>query len=84
MHKIGNIGIIGNFVFKNNCGFVLYLEHFMLVSIKLDIIECNRITFQGCRFHWSSDTATPKSVIFEFFVNAFTKFGEFNDKNIIF
>ena len=40
-HKTGNIGIIGNFVFPNNWGFPVYLEHLMLVSMKLDIIGCN-------------------------------------------
>ena len=38
-HKIGNIGIIVNFVFSEIWGFLLYLEYLLLVNIKLDIIE---------------------------------------------
>ena len=55
-HKIGNIGIIANFVFLNICIFLiqLYLQHMTLVNVKSDISGHKRITFQGCRLHWSS------------------------------
>ena len=42
-------GIIHNFVFP-----YLFLQHMTLVNVKLDINECNRITFQGYKPHWSS------------------------------
>ena len=29
-HKVGNIGIITDFVFHNFCTFLLYLQHMML------------------------------------------------------
>ena len=54
MHKIGNIGIIANFVFPHICSSLLYLQHILLVVMKLDISGCNSITFQGCGLHWSS------------------------------
>ena len=55
-HKIGNIGIIANFVFLNICSFLiqLYLQHVTLVNVKSDVSGHKRITFQGCRLHWSS------------------------------
>ena len=37
--------------------FHLNLHHLILINMKLDIRECNRITFQGCRLHWSSSFA---------------------------
>ena len=36
------------------CSFLLYLQHMVLVNMKLDISGCSRITFQGCRLHWPS------------------------------
>ena len=45
-HKIGNIGIIANFVFPEIRGFLLYLQYLLLVNIKLDIIGCKRIKFE--------------------------------------
>ena len=36
------------------CSFLLYLQHIMLVNMKIDIIGCNMITFQCCILHWSS------------------------------
>ena len=36
-HKMGNIGIIANFVFTEICSFLLYLHYMMLVNVKLDI-----------------------------------------------
>ena len=36
-HKIGNIGIIANFVFPKICSFLLYSNYMMLVNVKLDI-----------------------------------------------
>ena len=37
MHKIGNIGIIANFVFPYIGSFLPYLQHMMLVNMKLEI-----------------------------------------------
>ena len=54
MYKIGNIGIIANFVLPYICSFLPYLQHMMLVNMQLDISGYNRITFQGCRLHWYS------------------------------
>ena len=53
-HKIGNNGIIASSVFPYICSSILYLHHMMLVNMKLDISDCKRIIFQGCRLHWSS------------------------------
>ena len=53
-HKIGNIDIIANFVFPYICNFLSYLQHMMLVNIKLDIGGYNMIEFEGYRLHWSS------------------------------
>ena len=36
-HKIGNIGIISNFLFPYICSFLLYLHHMMIVNVTLDI-----------------------------------------------
>ena len=38
-HKIGNIGIIANTVFRYICSFLLYLHHMMLENVKLDVSE---------------------------------------------
>ena len=49
-HKIGNIGIIANFVVK-------YMQFPSLLAthdVLNEILSCNSITFQGCRFHWSN------------------------------
>ena len=35
--KVGSIGIIANFVLLYICGFLLNLQHIMLVNVKLDI-----------------------------------------------
>ena len=51
---VANIGIITNFVCPHICSYILYLQHMMLVNVKLDISGCNRIAFEGCRLHWSS------------------------------
>ena len=55
-HKIGNIGIVCNFVlpYIYICSFLLYLQHMMLVNMKTDISGCKRITFQSYRLHWFS------------------------------
>ena len=53
-YKIGNIGIIANFVFPYICSCLLYLYKMMLVSVKLDVCGYQRITFQSCRLHWTS------------------------------
>ena len=46
-HKRTKLAILAfaNFVFRNFCSFLPYLEYMMLV---------NSITFQGCRLHWFS------------------------------
>ena len=44
MHKIGNIGMIVNFVIPYICSFLIYLHHDG---------GTQRIAFQGYRFHWS-------------------------------
>ena len=54
MHKIANIAIIVNFVLRYICSFLLYLQHMVLVNMKIDISGFNSITFQGCRLRWSS------------------------------
>ena len=54
MHKIGNAGIIVNFVFPYICSFLPCLQHMILANIKLDISKFNWITFQDCKLHWSS------------------------------
>ena len=53
-HRIGNIGILANFLFRYICSFLLYFHIMMLVNVKLDINWHKRITFQGCKLHWSS------------------------------
>ena len=53
-HKIGKTGIIAKFVFPDICSILLYLQHMMSVNMTWDITGCKRITFQGCRPHWSS------------------------------
>ena len=45
-HKIGNIGIIANFVFTYICSSLPYLQYMVLVDIKLDISGCNRLDFK--------------------------------------
>ena len=47
------IGIIANFVVPDSWSFLFYLQHMMLVNMKLDISRSNRITFQGSWLHWS-------------------------------
>ena len=54
MYKIGNIAIIVNFVFPYIFCFLFYLQHMMLVNVKLDISGYNNITFKGYRLHWTS------------------------------
>ena len=49
-HKIANIGTIA----------VLYLQHMMLVNMKINISGFNRIIFQGCRLHWFSSFLMAK------------------------
>ena len=44
-HKVGNVGIIANFVFPYICGFLLYLHQLMLVNVKLEIKGQMGITF---------------------------------------
>ena len=52
--KIGNVGSIANFVILYIFSFILYLQHIMLVNVKLDVSRYKRIIFQGHRLHWSS------------------------------
>ena len=48
--KIGNVGSIANFVILYIFSFILYLQHIMLVNVKLDVSRYKRIIFQGRRF----------------------------------
>ena len=50
-HKIGNCGIITNFVFPYICNLLHYLHPMMLVNMKLDATGYKRITFQSSRLH---------------------------------
>ena len=54
LHKIGNVGIIANFVFPYICSFLLYLHQLILINWKLEIKEHMRIIFQGCMLYWTS------------------------------
>ena len=45
-HKIGNIGIIANFVFRYACSFNPYLHCMMLVNVKLDISGYSELYFK--------------------------------------
>ena len=51
-HKVDNIGIIANFVFRYICSFLHYLHH-VEIDVKLDASEYKRIIFHDCRPHWS-------------------------------
>ena len=53
-HKIGNIGIIANYIYSHICSFLLYFDHMMLVNVKVNVSGYRRITFQGFKCHWSS------------------------------
>ena len=44
-YKIGNVGIIANFVFPFICSFLLYLYQLMFVNVQLEIEGHIRITF---------------------------------------
>ena len=44
-HKVGNVGIIANFVFPYIFSFLLYLHQLMLVNVRLEIKGHMRITF---------------------------------------
>ena len=45
-HKVGNVGIIANFVFPYIGNFLLYLHNYIiLVNVKLEIKGHMRITF---------------------------------------
>ena len=60
-HRIANIGIIANFVlWKLYRFFLLYFWNILLVNMKINIRGFNRITFQGCRLHWSSSFLMAK------------------------
>ena len=52
-HKVGNVGIIANFVFLLIGSFLLYFYHLMHVNVKLEIKGYKRITFQGYTFYWT-------------------------------
>ena len=58
-HKIGNNCINSNYVTIYTGSFLLYLQHIILVNMKLDNSGCNRITFQG-PIHWSSSFLTAQ------------------------
>ena len=51
-HKIGNIGIIANFVFLDICSFLLYLHYMVLINVKLDINGSKRITFEDYEIYF--------------------------------
>ena len=55
-YKVGNVGIIANFVFPYICSFLLYLHQLMLVNVKLEIKGCRRIIFQGYNALWGQLT----------------------------
>ena len=44
-HKVGNVGIIANFVFPYICSFLLCWHQLMLVNMKMEIKGHMRITF---------------------------------------
>ena len=46
-HKVGNIGIIADFVFLRICSFLPYLHQLIVLNMKVEIKECVRITFKG-------------------------------------
>ena len=74
MHKIGNVGIIAKFVFPHICSFLLYLQHMMLVNIKLDISGCNRVTrLQSSLIHFLSNSLDKTKLA----ILAFLYCGEF-------
>ena len=51
IHKTGNIGINGNFVFPNIYNFLLLFYYILLVNVELDVGGYKNIIFQGCRLH---------------------------------
>ena len=53
-HKVGNVGIIANFVFTHICSFLLYLDQLMWVNVKLEIKVHMRNIFQGYIFYLTS------------------------------
>ena len=53
-HKVGNVGIIANFVFPYFCSFLLYLQQMMSIKAKLEIKGYIRIIFQGCVIYVNS------------------------------
>ena len=65
-----NIDIIANFVFTYICSFLLYIQHMMLVNVKLDISGNFRITFQDHKNSFvqffSNGKAKMKSTILAF------------------
>ena len=50
MHKIGNIGIITNFVFQYIRSFLRYFNHKILVNLKLDASRYKRLHFKVADF----------------------------------
>ena len=59
-HKVGNIGIIANFVFLEIRSFLLSLDFIMLVKVKLDITGSKRITFDYYKLYCSSSFLTAE------------------------
>ena len=53
-HKVGNVGIIANFVFTYICSFLLYLQQMISVNMKLEIKGYMGIIFQGQMPYWNS------------------------------
>ena len=53
IQKVGNNGIVANFVFPYSCSFLYYLYFKMLVNVKLDCQVVKGITFIGpLNFEW--------------------------------
>ena len=46
--------LVANFVFSYICSFRHFVHHMMTVNVKLEIADCKRIIFHGCKLHWHS------------------------------
>ena len=57
-HKVGDVGIIANFVFPYICSFLFHLHQLILLNVKLEIKGYVRIIFQNfivlSDFKWQS------------------------------
>ena len=89
-HKVGNVGVIANFIFLYISSFLLYLHQLMLVNVKLEIKGWMRITFHGYIYIYIlldklilNGTAKMKLAMLAFlycreFVKNFDEIAEFN------